>query len=136
MLPKCRQKNKGDSLAKHIKDNIQRARAFAEKTCNSGDNEYRGHTAHWQPLPHQRHHDIHRDIAELLTQKTKGEIAAANEKLLRKSSTPRSKSAADTSTSAVSPSYAAAAEFDALLIISPSPMNVPSTVVAWSPNAI
>ena len=43
--------------------------------------------------------------------RSKGEIAPANEKLLRKSSTPRGKSAADT-------------------------VNVPFTVVARSPNAI
>ena len=50
-----RGKNKGDSLAKRIEDEIKSARAFAEKKYYSGDNEevfwthsggYRGHAAH------------------------------------------------------------------------------------------
>ena len=34
-----RERNKGDSLAKRIEDDIQSARAFAEKKYYSGDNE-------------------------------------------------------------------------------------------------
>ena len=50
-----RGKNKGDSLAERTEDDIQSARAFAEKKYYSGDNEdvsgthsggYRGHAAH------------------------------------------------------------------------------------------